>query len=86
MLSQCTYQWLFAYLEHLGFEDSSQSKFEKIFEHSKLGILLAFSMQDDPAMDRPVRDADVTSVEFHLQQHGLLSGELMDASSRFSGI
>ena len=81
MLSQFTYEWLFAYLEHLGFEESSQSELERIFEHSEHGILLAFSMLDDPAVDRPVRDADVTSVEFHLQRHGLLSGALVDAAT-----
>ena len=85
-MNQFTYEWLFAYLKHLGFEDASPSGIEKIFEHAESGILLAFSMLDDPAVNRPVRDADVTSVEFRLQQHGLLSGALADAATRFSGI
>ena len=83
-MSQVTYQWLFAFLERLGFEDSSQSDFERVFEHSELGILLAFSMRDDTSIDRPVRDADIISVEFRLQQEGLLSGQLADVSSRLS--
>ncbi len=83
-MAEITYKWLFAYLEALGFEDSSQSDFERVFEHSELGILLAFSMLDDVALDRPVRDADITSVEFQLQQHGLLSGALTVAAQRLS--
>lgn len=83
-MAQITYEWLFAYLERLGFEDSSRSDSERVLEHSEFGILLAFSMLDDPTVDRPVRDADITSVEFHLQQHGLLSGALSDAAHRFS--
>jgi hypothetical protein len=83
-LAHVTYEWLFTYLERLGFEDSSQSDFERVFEHSELGIILAFSMLDDVAVDRPVRDADVTSVEFRLQQEGLLSGPLADVSPRLS--
>ncbi len=77
-MAQITYKWLFAYLERLGFEDSSRSEFERVFEHSELRILLAFSMLDDAAVDRPVRDADATSVEFRLNQEGLLSGALTD--------
>jgi hypothetical protein len=41
-------------------------------------------MLDDTTVDRPVRDADITSVEFHLQQQGLLSGALTDAAQRYS--
>jgi hypothetical protein len=81
-LAQITYEWLFAYLQRLGFEDSSQSKFERVFKHSKHGALLAFSMLDDASVDRPVRDADITSVEFHLQQEGLLTGALADLPAR----
>ena len=83
-MAQITYKWLFAYLEGLGFEDSSRSDVERVFEHSGLGVLLAFSMLDDAAVDRPVRDADVISVEFRLQQQGLLSGALTDATQRLS--
>ncbi len=83
-MTQITYEWLFAYLGRLGFEDSSRSDFERVFEHSELGILFAFSMLDEAAVDRPVRDADVTSVEFRLQQEGLLSGALTDATARLS--
>ncbi len=83
-MSQITYQWLFAYLERLGFEDSSQTDFERVFEHSELGILLAFSMLDDISLDRPVRDADILSAEFRLQQAGLLSGPLTDTALRLS--
>ncbi len=83
-MAQITYEWLFAYLERLGFEDSSRSDSERVFEHSELGILLAFTMLDDATVDRPVRDADITSAEFHLQQQGLLSRPLTDAVHRFS--
>ena len=83
-MAQITYEWLFAYLERLGFEESSQSDFERVFEHSVHGTLLAFSMLDDAAVDRPVRDADITSVEFRLQQEGLLSGSLADLRARIS--
>ena len=41
-------------------------------------------MLDDSSVDRPARDADITSVEFRLQQEGLLSGTLVDASERLS--
>jgi len=81
-LAQITYELLFAYLERLGFEDTSQSKFDRVFEHSENGTLLAFSMLDDASVDRPVRDADLTSAEFHLQQDGLLAGSLADLPSR----
>jgi hypothetical protein len=85
-LDQITYEWLFAYLKQLGFADSSRSDFERIFEHSELQILLAFSMLDDAAVDRPVRDADITSVEFRLHQEGLLSGSLADAARQLRGL
>jgi hypothetical protein len=83
-VAKVTYEWLFTYLQQLGFEDSSPSEFERVFEHSGRGILFAFSMLDDPSVDRPTRDADITSVEFRLQQEGLLSGTLADASPRLS--
>lgn len=83
-MANITYQWLFKYLEQLGFEDSSPSDFERVFEHSEHGILFAFSMLDDVSVDRSVRDADITSVEFRLQQLGLLSGSLADARPRLS--
>jgi len=83
-LAEITYESLFEYLERIGFEDTSRSDFERTFEHSEFGILLAFSMLDNAAVDRPVRDADITSVEFQLQQHGLLSGRLADTARRLS--
>ena len=83
-MAEFTYEALFAYLERIGFEDTSRSDFEKTFEHPTLGILLAFSMLEDTAVNRSVRDADITSTEFHLQQHGLLSGPLAGAAHRLS--
>lgn len=83
-MAQITYEWLFAYLERLGFEDLSRSECERVFAHSDLSILLAFSMLDDSAVNRSVRDADVLSVEFRLQQAGLLSGALTDVTSHHS--
>lgn len=81
-MAQITYEWLFAYLKRLGFEDTSQSEFDRVFKHSEHGTLLAFSMLDDASIDRPARDADITSVEFHLQQDGLLAGSLADLPAR----
>ena len=83
-MAQITYKWLFTYLERLGFKDTSPSEFERVFEHSEHRILLAFSMLGDAAVDRPVRDADVASVEFRLQQEGLLTGALADVTPRLS--
>lgn len=77
-MAQITYERLFAYLMRLGFEDTSQSEFDRVFKHSEHGTLLAFSMLDDASVDRPVRDADITSVEFRLQQEGMLAGSLAD--------
>lgn len=77
-----TYERLFTYLKEIGFEDSSPSEFERVFEHSGHGILFAFSMLDDGSVDRPVRAVDITSVEFRLQQEGLLSGPLAAADLR----
>ena len=39
-------------------------------------------MLDDASVDRPVRDADIMSVEFRLQHEGMLSGSLADLFSR----
>ncbi|WP_252853954.1 hypothetical protein [Aeoliella straminimaris] len=83
-MTRITYQWLFAYLEQLGFVDTSPSDFERVFEHQERDILLAFSLLDDRSVDRPVRAADFVSVEFRLQQEGLLSGTLNDAELRQS--
>ena len=83
-MAEITYESLFEYLQRIGLEDTSRSDFERTFEHSEFGILLAFSMLDNTAVDRPVRDADITSVEFQLQQHGLLSGALARAAQRLS--
>jgi hypothetical protein len=69
-------------IERVGFKDTSHSKFDRVFTHSQHGTLLAFSMLDDAATARPVRDADITSVEFHLQQDGLLTGKLADLPAR----
>ena len=77
-----TYAWLFAYLRELGFTDLSPSKFERVFEHRELGLLLAVSMQDDASEDRVARDADILSSQFQLQQHGLLKGELFEVAAR----
>lgn len=84
MLAEITYAWLFVYLAQLGFKDLSRSKFERIFEHAGLGIFLAFSMLDDATIDRPVRTADIASVETRLQQHGLLSGTLAETVQKVS--
>ena len=81
-MSRITYQSLFAYLQNLGFDDISPSKFERVFEHRELGILLAVSMLDDPTEDRVARDADILSAQFQLQQHGLLEGKLVDVASQ----
>lgn len=85
-MAQITYEWLFGYLRRLGFEETSQSDFERVFEHSERGTLLAFSMLDDAAEDRPVRGADISSVEFRLHQEGVLSGRLADVPARLSEI
>lgn len=85
-MTQITYEWLFGYLRRLGFEETSQSDLERVFEHLDRGTLLAFSMLDDATENRPVRDADIASVEFRLQQEGLLSGRLADAPARLSEI
>jgi len=74
-----SYEMLFAYLTQVGFDDHAPTESEYVFEHSKLGILLAFTLSGDGVIDGPVRGADVTSVEFRLQQHGLLTGPLADA-------
>jgi hypothetical protein len=79
-----TYERLFAYLKQLRFEDSSPSEFERVFKHPELGMVLAFSMHDDAAENRPVRGSDFTSAEFRLNQAGLLTGALAQASLRFS--
>jgi len=81
-LNPITYEWLFAYLRNLGFSDLSPSKFERVFEHRELGILLAVSMLDDSSEDRVARDADVLSAQFQLQQHGLLEGKLTDVAAQ----
>ena len=73
---------MFAYLRNLGFSGSSPSKFERVFEHRELGILLAVSMLDDASEDRVARDADVLSVQFQLHQHGLLEGKLVDVAAQ----
>lgn len=83
-MAKITYERLFTFLEQLGFEDSSPSELERLFEHPGHGTLFAFSMLDDSSVDRTVRDADITSVEFRLQQEGLLSGTLANASPRLS--
>lgn len=74
-----TYEMLFAYLTQVGFHDHAPTELEHVFEQSGLGILLAFTLAGDAAIDGPVRGADVTSIEFRLQQHGLLTGPLADA-------
>ena len=81
-MAQITYQSLFALLERLGFEDRSSSEFERVFDHPARGIVFAFAMLDDPAVDRAVRPADLTSVEFRLQQEGLLADVLLDEAPR----
>lgn len=79
-MAQLSYTELFDYLQELGFEDHSPYPHERVFEHKQRGMLLAFSMLDDPATDRTVRPADITSVEFRLQQEGLLMGSLKKAA------
>jgi hypothetical protein len=79
-----TYEMLFAYLTHVGFHDRAPTELEHVFEHSELGILLALTLSGNAAIDGPVRGADVTSVEFRLQQHGLLTGPLADAVGQAS--
>ncbi len=74
-----TYEMLFAYLTHVGFHGTAPTESERVFEHSKLGILLAFTLAGDAVIDGPVRSEDVMSVEFRLQQHGVLTGTLADA-------
>ena len=74
-----TYEMLFAYLAHVGFHDHAPTESQHVFEHSELGILLALTLSGDVVIDGPVRGADVTSVEFRLQQHGLLTSPLADA-------
>jgi len=71
-----TYRQLFAYLEEQGFRDVARSTLGRIFEHQSLGILFAFSMMDQATEDSVVREADALSVEFQLQQRGLLDGRL----------
>ncbi len=71
-----TYGQLFEYLEGQGFRDVSRSAIEKVFEHQSLGILFAFSMIDQATNNSVVREADALSVEFQLQQRGLLDGRL----------
>ena len=80
-MSRITYEWLLSYLMQLGFEDSSPSDSERVFEHPAHGTLFAFSMMGNASVDREVRDADIRSVEFRLQQEGLLSGTLANACS-----
>ena len=74
-----SYESLFAYLQNLGFRESSSSEFERVFEHAEANVLLAFSMLDDSNENREVRGADVLSAQFQLQQSGLLDGKLVDA-------
>ena len=81
-MSQITYEELFVFLKQLGFQDKSRSKFERVSEHTGHGVLLAFSMLDDANTERPVRAADLTTVEFQLRQHDLLDGELQLAIER----
>ena len=81
-MGRITYQWLFAYLQNLGFEDRSRSEFERVFEHREFGMLFAVSMLDDPTEDRVARDADILSAQFQLQQHGLLDGTLVDVAAQ----
>lgn len=76
-MEELTYEVLFDFLQRIGFEDKSSSTFERVFEHA--GILLAFSMMDDESVARPVRGADLTSVEVQLQHHGLLTDSVADA-------
>jgi hypothetical protein len=84
-LAQISYAELFEYLRELGFEDRSPYPLQRVFEHKQRGMVLAFSMLDDPATERPVRPADITSVEFRLQQEGLLIGSLKASTHRHSG-
>ena len=81
-MNPITYESLFAYLRNLGFEDTSPSKFERLFEHREFGILLAVSMLDDASENRVASDADLLSAQFQLQQHGLLEGKLVDAAAQ----
>lgn len=79
MADEVSYADLFAFLQRIGFVDSSRSDFERIFEYPKSGIVLAFAMVADSSMARPVRSADLVSAEFRLQQHGLLDGKIVNA-------
>lgn len=85
-MSQLTYSWLFIYLERLGFQDKSPSDFERVFEHPEQGTLFAFTLQGDDSLDRPLRGADLTSVQFRLEQLGLLTGSLADLADRSSQV
>lgn len=78
-MEEPTYEVLFDFLQRLGFEDKSSSTFERVFEHAEMEILLVFSMMDNESVDRPVRGADLTSVEVQLQHHGLLTDSIANA-------
>ncbi len=78
-MEELTYEVLFDFLQRIGFEDKSSSTFERVFEHAGMEILLAFSMVDNESVDRPVRGADLTSVEVQLQHHGLLTDTVAGA-------
>lgn len=78
-----TYLRLFQFLLDLGFEDCSNSKIERVFEHPTTETLVAFSMMDEAGEDGPIRGSDFTSVEVRLVESGLLGGSLNDAIREF---
>lgn len=81
-MSELTYSSLFRYLEGLGFVDRSRSPLERVFDHPEYEVLLAFSMMGDPNPERPVRGADLLTVNMQLQQRGLLSEPVSDVAAR----
>ncbi len=71
-MSTITYERLFVFLDSLNFTEVSVNEFERVFSRDNVGVIVAFSMLDDPSPSRLVREADLLSVEYRLIHHGLI--------------
>ena len=76
MAKRPTYTQLFAFLQELGFQAEASDQYERVFLHEPTETMLLFSLLDDPSTDRPVTEADFTSVETHLRGRGLIGEPL----------
>jgi hypothetical protein len=76
MAKRPTYAQLFAFLQDLGFRAEASDQYERVFLHEPTETVLLFSLLDDPSTDRPVTEADFTSVETHLRGRELIAEPL----------